>query len=299
MLPEETSSLNPLLKNLPSSVKSGYSIHIDTFRHPYIQFDDTFIWPSIHTGEITEEQAEKIIHILTERIPGFIANCSIMPLPRPRKNSSQLHFIKKLYVNERPYTYQIRISAEYMGGANEDELLTSHGQGITPQFITNRIYYTARIFPSSGWDSFQGSITNFTPLQIKDAIFKISPIGTERDMWSTILFDDIDFSAVNEKFTEIFSFYGNKWIPGKLFFPFLIDHLTLNLNVIFPRPEILEKLVSMFDPLVVSVLEDTIDDIPDDIKKFWSDYYSNWDYTLAPARSGNPHWIVNKYYGNI
>ncbi len=294
---EETAKqLSAELDSLDPGAALNATLHIDTFRHPYLQFPEKFVWPAIHTDGITDDQAEELMAILIPGIPGFLAKCDLLATPKPRKNSSQLQFVRALEFGTIRYIYQFRVSAEYMGGALNDEVLMKHAQGVTPRFLTDRIYFTARIIPVVGIRKEYDRILDFEPLQIKEAIFRVTPVELERDIWSTILFDEVDFSSVNQHFTEMFRFGDAIWKPGRLFFPFAIDFVTLTANNLMPQADTLMKFTEMYNELLGCFLDDrSFETIPEKVKNYWKRYYESWEFERIFSRGGNPHWVCRQF----
>lgn len=296
MLSEEAVELNQHIRYLPERGTLEKQLFVDTFRHPYVKFKESFHWPSITTTELQRDEVERILEIIIPRIPEFIRGTSIMAQSRPTRHSNQLHFIREFQVDTQKYAYHFRISAEYMGGAETDEVRVPHAQGRSPEVKTDRIYFSSRIIPVTFIRKFQGSPIDFEPFQVKDAIFKIYPEDMEREFTSTILFDEVDFTEVNKRFTELYSYHNAQWKPGRLFNPFVIDHLTLTLNLIYPDYRVLDKILVPFHKVFRSFIEDDPSIVSEDTMEFWEQYYEVWEYERVNSRSGNPHWIFNKYY---
>ncbi|MDH5656079.1 MAG: hypothetical protein OEZ34_09240 [Spirochaetia bacterium] len=253
------------------------------------------LWPSVHINHILPEERKIITEILLENIPTFITGCSILPEPRPRKDSNQIHYVRSYHENGSDYIYIFKVSCEYMGGADSSEIKIEGRQGIAPSFKTNRIYFSSLLIPVSeiARDN-KGYINNFTPVQIKDAIFKVSSDDVIRDFRSTVLFDEIDFSEVNNKITVHFEF-NSSWKHNKLFYPFVIDYLSLCMNLIHPDKNAVDLYAGIFDRCFMNFMsgEDSGTMSAED-KNFLKRYYNDWYFERIFSRSGNPHWLVKK-----
>lgn len=294
---QSLANIDPKHQKCPEPHSSNIELYIDTFRHPYIKFDAPFALPGINTIEVRKEEAHEYVNVLREKIPFFIAGCSLLPESRPRKNSNQLQFVKAIQVDSYKFLYMIKISAEYFGGASPDEIVSDRQQEVSPGIMTDRIYYNARIIPVQNVTLQKNAIIDFEPYQLKEAIFSISSREMERDMWSTILFDEVDFTQINESLTEMFRFHGAEWKPGRLMQPFVIDYLTLNLNLFYPCVNQIASYTKRFASVFDSFLKKkNADRLSDADRTFWHNYYRSFLFERVLSRSGNPHW---KFSGSL
>ncbi len=266
-------------------------LHLDNFHNPYVKFVEPLEWPSINVGKIGFDQAEKIVELLTRLVPEFVAGCSVLPESRPRKDSNELHLARHHVVDGSDYIYIFKTHAEYLGGARDDEILERPGQGFSPSFKTDRIYFTARLIPVLSVEKEDGHVVDFRAEKIRDAIIRTAEMDREsKPKFAAAMFDEVDFAEVDAYFTSLFSL-GGTWKPGKLFHPVLVDYLTLCVNLIVPRVSLVEKLVEPFHQGFRAFLKDgNLDSLEGGARGFWSEYYAAWSYEMALSRSGNPHW---------
>ena len=276
--------------------QSAGSIYIDTFHHFYAVIPEKFIWPSFHINDIRPEEKEEVTNILLKYVPSFIEGCSILPEPRPRKDSDQVHFVRHYRIMNTEYIYIFKVSCDYMGGAEKNEIIVKGRQGVTPSYRTDRIYFSSLLIPvcEVSRDS-GGYIDNFIPIQIKDAIFNVSSDDEKRTFMGTILFDEIDFSQVNERITNYFEFQ-NAWLHKNLFYPFIIEYLSLCMNVVIPLKEFVDQYAFVFEKIFHTFVQGgSSGDLPEQDILFLNEYYKNWSFERILSRSGNPHWRIEKY----
>lgn len=271
-----------------------YEFRVDNFHHPYMIFEDSFHWPAIHLDHLRDDEIIRIMEILQERIPDFISDCQILT-EEVSQRSLQLKLGRLLKIEERDYLYLFKVSVEYMGGASSEEILRPHRQGISPEFITNRIYYHALILPLSRVELNSGRIKNYVTHSIKEAIFQYIPENMERDIWSSIVFDKLDFSEVNHRFTQLLESITTTWKPGKIFDPFIIEDLTLAGRVIDPVLQNSDEYHRMYDQLFQIIQKkQPIDSIPEEGRIFWKNYFGGWELERVLSRGGNPHWKITQ-----
>jgi hypothetical protein len=265
--------------------------YIDTFRHPYVRFGSTFTMPSITLTEIQYDEAQAIIDTVSPFIGDFISGCYVLPISRPRKDSTYLQFMRPMEWQGNTYLYLFKLLSAYMGGASEEEMQRGT-QDHSPYFQTDRIYFHARILPVTSVDLIEG---NFEPRKIPDAMFQVQSPGTapgaRHDLWSTILFDEVDFSSLNELYSRRLDF-GKQWSSGRLFYPLLIDHLTIGLNVMAPYPDLLERILPYFHRAFENLLHGENARWTEEDVRFWSTYTGSVKLERTESRMGNPHWKV-------
>lgn len=302
---EDSPALTDELRKINKILESADPIHqpvgeyrVDTMRHPYFQFSEKFKWPAITVTKIEPEQSRQIVNVLHERLPSFIAGCHLLPEPHPRKDSNQLHFVRPYKIKDFEYIYMLKISAEYMGGAAQNEIYGRVVQGRSPSFLTDRIYYSVRFVPVEKIEYYQNQIIDFEPRRLNEAIFEVTKtldVRNRPDHISTMAFDEVDFSRVENQFSELFSF-SNDWSADRLFRPFSIEYLTLCMNLIIPLPSLVDFYAEFFDQGLRHFIESgSLENIGKREKKFWSEYFSIWSYERSLSRSGNPHWLITKY----
>ena len=293
---ENIDFINKKISGFTTNVDISIKLAIDTFHHSYVQFEDSFLWPAIHTNRIEPEEKNQITDILLTHVPSFIENCSVLTESRPRRDSNQVHYVRSYKFNEVEYIYIFKVFAEYMGGADQTEIVSRGKQGIAPSFHTDRVYFESLLIPVSNITrDVHGYVTDFIPIQIKDAIFKVSSDEEIRNFRSSVLFDEIDFSQVNNKITNHFS-YGKQWKFNNLFYPIIIDYLSLCMNIITPYKKVVDLNAPVFARMFMNFIhqEDGSNmEITD--KQFLCDYYESWKFERIFSKSGNPHWVMREH----
>ena len=293
---EEIQHINKIISNSSKDRKNKIRLGIDTFHHTYVMLQESFLWPSVHTGMIRPDEKLQITEIILKYIPSFIEGCSVLPEPRPRKDSTQVHYVRSYNFNSKEYIYIFKVSSDYMGGAETNEIVIKGRQGVTPSFYTNRIYFSALLVPVSEiMKDSHGAITDFRPIQIKDAIFKVSSDDVIRDFRSTVLFDEIDFSEVNQKITNHFN-VNSSWKHNNLFFPLIIDYLSLCMNIMIPFKSAVDCKAPIFSRLFENFIkQENVSTLNSDDRNFLDKYFTGWKFERILSRSGNPHWIITDH----
>ncbi|MCB1171915.1 MAG: hypothetical protein KDK39_00045 [Leptospiraceae bacterium] len=268
---------------------------VDTFRLPYAKFDGFFTMPAVPLDGPDLAVCQQILDCLQQRLPAWVAGTNLLPEVRPVRDARQLHFVQEYQADENKYLYILRLHLDYMGGATPGEILQEARQDLTPIYHSDRLYYQARILPIKRVERHDGWIVDFEADQIKETLFEVSSNDTQRDLWSSVLFDDVDFSHLQDKFLDYFKF-GSQWQPGRLFYPFVVDSLTLGLNLLDPHPICRESLLPNFNAAYTAFKSNPPEWNPAAAQQqFWSEYASAFNKQLAPARSGNPHWIFENW----
>jgi len=266
-----------------------FQVFIDTFHHPYLKVCQSFQMPSITLSGILDNKAEALTEVLLKYFPQLITGQQILPEPRPGKDSHQLQFIKEVTFENEKYVSLIKVNASYMGGARNEEVLIAGKQGVTPSILTDRVYFNSRLIPVSAIQMNDGFITNFIAKQVKDAIFYVSSRDTMRDVWSTVLFDEVDFTQVNKMFTSFLAFV-NPW-PTAHFLPLIVDYLTICFVGITGDSKETLSILPYFHGAFHMILEKgDCSAISDPDKNFWIQYFHSFQFERVASKSGNPHW---------
>lgn len=284
--------INRRIRDYTSALQEpyAYTLNVDTFHHAYMQFDEKFRWPSVNLSKVDSQEAAAITEVLLKYAPFAIKNCQILPDPRSGRYSHHLFYVKKVTEEPIRLIYIFRVSCQYMGGADSGEIIKPAKQGFSPEILTDRVYFASRLLPVQSLTEENGSIIDFQPLKLRDAVFHISNQNPERDIWSTILFDEVDFSSVNRKFSEIFGF-GESWPAERLFLPFVVDSLAIACNLILLNPAVVSTIAHYYARLLHVFLQMFSTDKADaDTVSFWRNYYTGWKYERILSKSGNPHW---------
>lgn len=271
-------------------------IRVDTMRHPYALLPKTVAWPAVTVTGMTELEQESVVGVVAGELPGFVTGCHLLPEPRPRRDTNQVQLVRPYRIANADYLYMLRISAEYMGGADNTEVIRPARQGLSPSFLTDRIYFNARLFPVRSVMEGDSGIHDFDAFSIQDANFLVRERDEGlRSIFATALFDQIDFGPVEARFQDLFSF-GATWKAGRIFRPFVIDQLTLAFNLIVPDVHLIAELGPLFAS-AFNRLKATgnLEGLTEAEMSFWRDYYGAWSFENDFSRGGNPQWRLTSY----
>lgn len=291
MLVSEAQELNRILSVLEPADFTG-EVMVDTFHLPYVRFDEAFVLPPVKLHDIQFEQARAIVELLARLVPGYVAGCQVLPEARPRRDTDQLHLVRRYGAGEREYIFIFKVILKYMGGAADEEIVAAGAQGVTPSIRSDRLYFETRLLPVRSVTEQDGAIVDFQSLHIKDALFKIQERSPGTDIWSTMLFDEVDFSKINRRFTELLAF-ETEWKMPRLFWPFAIEYLSLCLNLVHPDRRLVDFMMPYFHRAFEALLPGTLPlAIPEEDRAVWRSYYDSWSYEPRTSRGGNPHWAL-------
>ncbi len=267
---------------------------MDTFHLPYIQFPDFFTMPQVTLHDLHFSQAREIVNLLAKMAPALVSDCFVLPEARPRRDSDQLQLVRPYRSAAREYLFILKIVLKYMGGARDAEILAPGSQGKTPAFRSNRLYFESLLFPVQKITFKDGALVDFESLQIKDAIFKVTESSQGKDIWSAVLFDEVDYSLINRRFSEMLAF-DTQWKMPRLFWPFVIDYLSLCLNLVHPDRRLVDFIQPYFDRAFTALLPGTLPlELDGTDRRFWRGYYDAWTYEPVASRAGNPHWALRQ-----
>ena len=277
------------IKNLNQEAKPERDLYLDTFRHLYWRTPETMVWPSVDLNGPGKTEAERIFDNLISWIPDVIQGGIVLPEARPVKDNHRIQILKPIYLEDRIFAEVLTFESRYLGGARPEEVLEPHRQGVSPSFVSDRIYFFARLLPIQSFEKSGEQIVSFHPLEFNETTFHVHDVEIEKNLWRSVVFDEVDYSPVEEFYLNRFSF-GDPWRWGKLLRPFVVDHLSLAVNLINPTSYDGESMAKMYNQLLTDGFSTNLDD---SVKKFWANWMANWRLERVESRSGNPHWRIH------
>ncbi len=290
-----TARMNQRLAGLSSG--ASVEVGVDTMRHPYARLRSRIAWPPVTVTGILPEEQEAVVALVAEHLPSFAVDCHVLPETRPRRNTNEVQLVRLHRFGSVDFLYMLRISAEYMGGADSQEVYESARQGRSPGFYTDRIYFRARLFPVRRVELADSAIHDFDAYSIQDANFLVRDTRDPelRALFATALFDQIDFGPVEARFQDLFSF-GAEWRAGRIFQPMVIEQLTLALNLLVPEVDLVSHAGAHFARAFGEMAEGReVSGLSDGEQAFWKAYYGAWDFRNEASRAGNPQWRLVSY----
>jgi hypothetical protein len=266
---------------------------LDNFKHPYIRFEDRFLWPSVHLIDPPPEEVDRIRSILRERWPGFGDHFALWQNDIFSGNQKYLNFICQTpEMKKWQMMLELRVLVGYAGGAEITEIIRPAEQNRSPEFLTDRIYFKAGLLPIEELDLDRGQVKHVDILTFAE-ILEASRYSLNRDqkeIWTTALFDAIDYSQIHERLVRILSGL-EPWKPGMLFPPVLIERMTFCLNVLTLNHA--EHMSEAFRDLIEHIQEDDLQHLKS--REDWKRYNAAWSLERIISRSGNPHWVFTSY----
>lgn len=266
---------------------------LDTFKHPYLRFSDRFVWPSVHLIDTSVEEILQVRALLGERWPGFGDHFALWQNDIFSGNQKYLSFVCQTdALKQAEMVIELRVLVGYAGGAEMTDIIRPAEQNRSPEFFTDRIYYRALLLPVQEFVVDQGAVKHLDILTFSEILeaSRYSLSREQKEIWTTALFDAIDYSYIQERLHGILSGL-EPWKPGMLFPPVLIERMTFCLNVLTLKQA--EKMASAFRDLVRHIQAEDLQHL--NSREEWKRYNSEWSLERIMSRSGNPHWIFSVY----
>lgn len=266
---------------------------LDNFKHPYLRFKDRFVWPSVHLIDTSVEEILRVRAILNERWPGFGDHFALWQNDIFSGNQKYLSFVCQTdALKQAEMVIELRVLVGYAGGAEMTDIIRPAEQNRSPEFFTDRIYYRALLLPVQEFVVDQGAVKHLDILTFSEILeaSRYSLSREQKEIWTTALFDAIDYSYIQERLHGILSGL-EPWKPGMLFPPVLIERMTFCLNVLTLKQA--EKMASAFRDLVRHIQAEDLQHL--NSREEWKRYNSEWSLERIMSRSGNPHWIFSVY----
>lgn len=240
---------------------------------------------------LAPEEASTVARLI-ERLPfTWLEGHDLLPQTISRRHSASLHFGRLWTLGDQHYVSVIRIPATYLGGASEK--LPQPLQGISPPFLTNRVYYHAWLLPIDDYVRSQGRLQDFTPKPLPMALEKVHRKSPEEHSWrgGSFIFDALDFSELNLKLSADCSFDARRqFLP--VFQPFVVEFLSFCMHLLLPQPELIRSYLIPFAETCQKLIETgSITSISPTTQTVWRNYYDSFSYERTLSSGGNPHWL--------
>lgn len=290
---DEVMNLNQILLDCSGKKNLDHKIYIDNLHTPYAEFSKNYILPGTSTHSIDFISAKNYISAIAKLIPEAVEGCSVLPEPRPKRESEKIFLVKKFVLHEKQFLYILKLEPTYLGGAESEQILQKATQEKTASILTNRIYFSTRIIQIEHTISQDQTITDFQAKNYTEGNFKIETgskgILSEKKRVSE-LFDEIDFSDLVTSLKHTLSITDENWKLGKVFDPVGVEYLSISLKFLsLSQKQILndfQNFSSIFDFLFYQ--KELPADAIDHYKK-WLDVYS---MERSQSPSGNVRWKI-------
>ncbi|MDV6234042.1 hypothetical protein CH379_000135 [Leptospira ellisii] len=216
-------------KNRPSE------IFVDNLHTPFLRFEESFILPPTSVYGVEFSAAKEFLLQAEQLVPELIAGCHVLPIPKPKKNSSHLYLVKPLPSESDEngkFVFVVSFILSYMGGAARESIVKQAQQGLTASVRTRQIYFLARILPLESLELIQGQIVDFTTRKYKETEFMVDvdtgPASSKIQHTYSELFDDIDYSKQISMIHSVLDIRKEIWEPGKIFEPIDVELHTIS-----------------------------------------------------------------------
>lgn len=266
----------------------SYALCVDTFRRPYVEFTESFRFPSVHLDRLRAEEVAEVSSLIQSLPLPWLDGFSPLPADFHPNAGPRLYWIRDVSTQDQKLAFLFRCAASYLGGCATP--LGPPAQGIAPSFETNRIYFHCWLVPIKDFKTDSNRITGFEADTLQLAVETRHAKPAEETVFrgGSLLFDSLDFSSLNRSLSERFSF-GARMAFLSVYMPFVIEHLSLCAHLLHPSPKIQNTLPTMFAALLRSAPDDFAS-VPAYVEDFWKTYYESFVFERILSPGGNPHW---------
>lgn len=287
---KDIQSINKVLLDLEGKNKPG-EIYVDNLHSPYIKFNEHYELPQ---SSITKPEFPAILEyvkILMKFLPEAIEGTSLLPEPRPKKETGKLFFVRPILFADRKFLYVFSTDMQYLGGAKPDEIKKSAAQNLTPSVLTDRIYFQSKIFPIESVVEEGDFVTDFKSVRFLGGIFRLD---VDRNAESkprrfSEIFDELDFSEMEAKIREELGINSEIWPMGRVYSPIGIDYLSLSLRFLKPSlPSIIREFRKYY-----SVLDPGEGGVSPETRNAFHQFLFKHETSRTQSRSGNMLWKIH------
>ena len=252
-------SLNCIIRESEISLKNRIEkTIINPLLNPAFLVDKHFNIPPIKLEGIETSIAGKLIEEFITVIPEFIKDTYILPEPVPDFEKYILHFVKEYTQDSGKYIYIFKVYLKYEGGGKPFQP-TENQEKYFPGYQTNKIYFNTVIVPVEEIIKQDNEIISFKPRLYKQGIKEIET--SESRFLGSEIFDEQDFTEINQKFADMFYSDKDKFNPIAGYFPLKYEYTTVTLNLLYPDKSTIDRLLPVFDKITRIVLDNEKKDI--------------------------------------
>ncbi len=287
---KDLKTLNKQLLDLEGKNKQG-EIFVDNLHSPYIKFEEEFILPQ---SSITKPEFSAIVdyvQTLIKFLPEAIEGTSLLPEPRPKKDTGKLFFVRPILFEDKKFLYVFSTDLQYLGGANPNEIKKPASQNLVPSVVTDRIYFQAKVFPIESFVEENDFVSDFKSVRFQGGIFRIES-GREADEKPTRfseIFDELDFSDLESKIRAELGINSEIWPMGRVYSPIGIDYLSLSMRFLKPS---LPKIIREFRKYY-KILSPGEEGVAQEVTNAYHKYLFKHETSRTQSRSGNMLWKIH------
>ncbi|TGK03127.1 hypothetical protein EHQ53_06675 [Leptospira langatensis] len=306
----EIKELNKLLQTGTKTKNEPASLYVDNLHTSFLEFEENYILPSTSVFEIEFPAAESFLKSLLHLAPELVANCLVLPEPRPKRDIDRLFLIKPFYTEGEifrenspdiwqdklpPYAIVTSFHLMHLGGANKEEIFQPASQGKTMSVYTKRVYFSVRVVPLDSLKVHEGAVIDFSPKKYQESDFmvQISREATEgvRHTYSEI-FDEVDYSKQIAIIHETLGITSGDWTLGKIFAPIAVEYLTLTARFLDPSLESIAKDFISFHQVVDLLLRPDSMTLEESARNFFFAWLRSHKAERTISPSGNMAWKI-------
>ncbi|MDZ4725118.1 MAG: hypothetical protein SH817_03105 [Leptospira sp.] len=290
MIPKEILAINKKLLDLDGKNKPG-EIFVDNLHSPYIKFGEKFFLPSSSITKPEYSAISEYVNILIKFLPEAIEGTSLLPEPRPKKETGKLFFARPIVFANKKFMYIFSTDMQYLGGAKPEEIKKAGAQNQSPSVETDRIYFQSKIFPIEEAVEEGDYVSDFIARRFKGGVFRVESDkdpNAKPQRFSEI-FDELDFSDMEAKIRSELGINSEIWPMGRVYSPVGIDYLSLSLRFLKASlPQIIREFRRYY-----SILDPGDEGVEQNVINAFHKYLFAHETTRTQSRSGNMLWKIH------
>ncbi len=286
--------MNSYLKSL-SGKNSPLTIYVDNLHSPYVLLEEEYTLPPISNMDLTKQDIFPYLQILSKFIPEAMAECSVLPMQKPKRESGKISLVREISLRGHNYLYVLKIDAAYLGGSQKDKIKVSASQVTHPAIETDRIYFSIRIIPIKNVIRADGEIIDFEVQTFDKGLFFTEPeeVNSDRPRNFSELFDEVDYSHIIEPIKLSLKILQPNWSLGKIYEPVYIEYLTLAIRFLsVSYTKILSHFSHFYEILEIIHANGAISDITKRNFIYWLGRHT---FERETSPSGNMRWKILSY----
>jgi hypothetical protein len=285
----EVKSLKILLEELSPTLIKYYDVYVDNLKQPFIILPESYKLPSVpHTG-INYNCAKEFLKGIAPHFSPHLRDFYVMPNSRPKRDSGKLMLVKDFSIENNIFLYVIKFESTYLGGAKKEDKILEGTQEFSTSILTNRVYFSASIFPVQELVKQEGFIIDFV-VPSYTPIYYDTEMSINKKKFFSELFDEIDYSPMIDTIKNRLEL-PNHWKLGKIYEPIFIEYLSMCIRFLSFNIQDNIQNFSKFHKILTNVVQRE-DTIHLESIQFFHKWLEMFSFERSRTISGNMAWKI-------
>ncbi len=285
----EVKSLKRMLEDLSPAFIKYYDVYVDNLKQPFIVLPETYTLPSVPHIGINYNSARDFLKGIVPQFSPYLKEFYVMPNSRPKRDSGKLMLVKDFSIENNIFLYIIKFETTYLGGSKKEDKIMEGTQEFSTSIRTNRVYFSASIFPVQELIKKEDLIIDFV-VPSYTPIYYNTEMSIDKKKLFSELFDEIDYSPMIDTIKNRLEL-PNHWKLGKVYEPIFIEYLSMCIRFLSFNIQDNIQNFSKFYKILTNVVQKE-DTIHLESIQFFHKWLEKFSFERSRTISGNMAWKI-------